>query len=209
MAMSAWFTIHPKRHEFAITLVFYIGHRILPNGIMFHWAKAVAILEMPNRTNVHTLRSFIILCNYYRIYVQDFSTIVHPLYALLKKDVVWTWSEEAQEAFNTFKEKLLEFPILRRPDFSKAFILHMIGMLLVLVLFLANLMRKARNMLLLMHPEVTIRLRVTTLHMKGNVLLLYGLSYISGPIFMAPSSLCIPSTSLSSGWWPMISLLVN
>jgi hypothetical protein len=199
MAMSAWFTIHPKRHEFAITLVFYIGHRILPNGIMFHWAKAVAILEMPNRTNVHTLRSFIILCNYYRIYVQDFSTIVHPLYALLKKDVVWTWSEEAQEAFNTFKEKLLEFPILRRPDFSKAFILHMIGMLLVLVLFLANLMRKARNMLLLMHPEVTIRLRVTTLHMKGNVLLLYGLSYISGPIFMAPSSLCIPSTSLSSG----------
>jgi hypothetical protein len=43
---------------------------------------------------------------------------------LLKKDVVWTWSEEAEEAFNTFKEKVLEFPILRRPDFSKIFILH-------------------------------------------------------------------------------------
>jgi len=124
MAMSAWFTIHLKRREFAITLVFYIGHRILPNGIMFHWAKVVAILEMPNPTNVHTLKSFIRLCNYCRIYVQDFSTIVHPLYALLKKDVAWTWSEEAQEAFNTLKEKLLEFPILRRPDFSKVFILH-------------------------------------------------------------------------------------
>ncbi len=79
---------------------------------------------MPNPTNVHTLRNFIRLCNYYRIYVQDFSTIVHPLYALLKKDVAWTWSEEAHEAFNTLKEKLLEFPILRRPDFSKVFILH-------------------------------------------------------------------------------------
>jgi hypothetical protein len=43
---------------------------------------------------------------------------------LLKKDVAWTWSEEAQEAFNTLKEKLSEFPILRRPDFSKVFILH-------------------------------------------------------------------------------------
>jgi hypothetical protein len=43
---------------------------------------------------------------------------------LLKKDVVWTWSEEAQEAFNTLKEKLSKFPILRRPDFSKVFILH-------------------------------------------------------------------------------------
>jgi hypothetical protein len=91
---------------------------------MVHWAKVVAILEMPNPTDVHTLKSFIGLCNYYRIYVQDFSTIVHPLYALLKKDVAWTWSEKAQEAFNTLKEKLLELPILRRPNFSKVFILH-------------------------------------------------------------------------------------
>jgi hypothetical protein len=57
--------IHPKNCEFAVTSVIYLGHRILPNGIMAHWAKVVAILEMPNPTDVHTLRSFIGLCNYY------------------------------------------------------------------------------------------------------------------------------------------------
>jgi hypothetical protein len=87
--------IHPKKCEFVITLVVYLGHRILPNGIMVHWAKVVAILEMPNPIDVHTLKSLIRLCNYYRIYVQDFSIIAHPFYALLKKDVTWTWSEEA------------------------------------------------------------------------------------------------------------------
>ncbi len=46
------------------------------------------------------------------------------LYALLKKDVAWTWSEEAQEAFNTLKEKLSNFPIMTRLDFNKVFILH-------------------------------------------------------------------------------------
>jgi hypothetical protein len=30
-------------------------------------------------------------------------------------------------------------------------------------------------------------------------LLLYGSTYISSPIFMAPISFCIPTTSLSSG----------
>jgi len=50
-----------------------------------------------------------------------------------------------------------------------------------------------------MHPEATTRLRVTTFHTRGSVLLLYGLSYILGPIFMAPSSFYIPTTSLSSG----------
>jgi hypothetical protein len=87
--------IHPKKCEFVVTSIVYLRHRILPNGIMVHWAKVVAILEMPNPTYVHTLRSFIGLCNYYRIYIQDFSIIVHPLYALLKKDVAWTCSEEA------------------------------------------------------------------------------------------------------------------
>ncbi len=86
--------IHPKKCEFVVTLVVYFRHKILPNGIMAHWAKVVSILEMPNPTNVHTLKSFIEQCNYYRIYVQDFNTIVHPLYALLKKDVAWTWNEE-------------------------------------------------------------------------------------------------------------------
>ncbi len=56
---------------------------------------------MLNPTDVHTLKSFIKLCNYYKIYVLEFNIIIHPLYALLKKDVAWTWSEEAQETFNT------------------------------------------------------------------------------------------------------------
>ncbi len=87
--------IHPKKYELNATSIVYIGHKILPNGIMVHWAKVVAILKMSNPTNVHTLRSFIELCNYYRIYVQDFNTIAHPLYALLKKDVAYTWTKDA------------------------------------------------------------------------------------------------------------------
>jgi hypothetical protein len=116
--------IHPKKCDFAITSVIYLGHIILPNGIMVHWAKVIAISKMPNPTNVHTLRSFIELCNYYKIYVQDFSTIAHLLYALLKKDVAWTRSDKAKEALNRFKEKILDFPILRRHDFNMVSILH-------------------------------------------------------------------------------------
>jgi len=79
--------IHLKKCEFVVISIIYLRHKILPNGIMAHWAKVVAILEMPNTTDVHTLRSFIGLCNYYMIYVQNFSIIAHPLYMLLKKYV--------------------------------------------------------------------------------------------------------------------------
>jgi hypothetical protein len=35
--------IHPKKCEFVVTSIIYLGHKILPNGIMAHWAKVVAI----------------------------------------------------------------------------------------------------------------------------------------------------------------------
>jgi hypothetical protein len=40
--------IHPKKCEFVVTSIVYLGHKILLNGIMAHWAKVVAILEMLN-----------------------------------------------------------------------------------------------------------------------------------------------------------------
>jgi hypothetical protein len=103
-----------------MTSVVYLGHRILPNG-MAHWSKVIAILEMRNPIDVHTLRSFIGLCNYYMIYVQNFSIIAHPLYALFKKDVAWTWSEKAHEAFNTLKEKLSKLCLYFRSMSSTLF----------------------------------------------------------------------------------------
>jgi hypothetical protein len=36
--------IHPKKCEFAVTSIVYLRHIILPNGIMAHWGKVVAIL---------------------------------------------------------------------------------------------------------------------------------------------------------------------
>ncbi len=183
----------------AVTLVVYLRHRILPNGIMAHWAKVVAILEMPNPTDVHMLRSFIGLCNYYRIYVQDFSTIAHPLYALLRRMLFGHGVKRFKKLSTHSRKSFQSSPFWEYLISTRFSFYTLTWVLLVLELFLANLMRKARNMLLPMHLETTTRLRATTLHTKGSALLLYGSTYISSPIFMAPISFCIPTTSLSSG----------
>ncbi len=86
-----------------------------------------------------------------------------------------------------------------KTHFGSSSFYTLIGVLLVLELFLANLMRKVKNMLSPMHPEATTRLRATTLHTRGSALLLYESSYILGPMFMALISLCIPTTNLLNG----------
>jgi hypothetical protein len=61
--------------------------------------------------------------SYYRRFVPNFSHIAAPLHRLLKKDTVYEWTVEKEQAFQTLKGKLISVPILKYPDFNQPFIL--------------------------------------------------------------------------------------
>ncbi|CAM6113779.1 unnamed protein product [Calypogeia fissa] len=115
---------HPKKCEFGVTTIVYLGHRVIPNGLMLEEAKVLSISSMKAPTDVNKLRIFLGLCNYYRTHVEQFSTIANPLNQFLKKDTPWCWIEERQAAFDKLKQVLMTHPVLRRPNFSIPFILH-------------------------------------------------------------------------------------
>lgn len=88
--------------------VVYLGHRISKDGLQPTEEKVKAVTETPQATNVSELRAFLGLVNYYGKFMQNLSTLLAPLYALLQKKVPWEWREEEQEAF----EALLKSPKL-------------------------------------------------------------------------------------------------
>jgi len=49
---------------------------------------------------------------YYRCFVKDFSSIAAPLFALMKKNVEFVWTDECQTALDTLKELLTSAPML-------------------------------------------------------------------------------------------------
>ena len=53
----------------------------------------------------------------------NFSHIAAPLHRLLKKDAVYEWTVENEQAFQILKGKLMLAPILKYPDFAQPFIL--------------------------------------------------------------------------------------
>ena len=48
---------------------------------------------------------------YFSGYIPFYAWIVAPLFALLKKDTAWKWSEIEQEAFDLAKEALVNSPV--------------------------------------------------------------------------------------------------
>src|SRR5215471_6787003 len=56
--------------------------------------------------------------------MKDFSRLADPLYDLLKKDAPYEWTNHQQQSFDFLKQKLIEAPIVRYPDFTKPFFLY-------------------------------------------------------------------------------------
>ncbi|KAH9753791.1 Endonuclease [Citrus sinensis] len=110
-----------EKCSFAQQEVEFLGHKIAGGKIMMENAKVKAILDWEPPSKVPELRSFLGLVNYYRRFIKGYSTKAAPLTDMLKKNIMWHWSEECQRAFEELKKAISEEPVLALPDHTKPF----------------------------------------------------------------------------------------
>ncbi|GFX49644.1 transposon Tf2-11 polyprotein [Trichonephila clavipes] len=63
--------------------------------------------------DVKELQRFLGSINVYQKFIKDYAKLRVPLNKLLKKDAIWNWSHECQEAYQKLKNSLISKPILK------------------------------------------------------------------------------------------------
>ena len=76
------------------------------------------ILSYPVPVDVARVCQFLGLASYYHCFVPGFAKAAVPLYALLKKDAKFYWTEKCQESFDCLKKLLVTAPTLAYPQFQ-------------------------------------------------------------------------------------------
>ena len=107
-----------EKFTFAAREVSYLGHRVTEEGLLPDPSLPAGIREIDPPKNATEVRSFLGLASYYCRYVKNFTAIAGPLHALTRKDAVFHWSSECQDAFDRLKTLLTTSPITAFPDFS-------------------------------------------------------------------------------------------
>ena len=106
--------LRAKKHKchFMQPQVSFLGHLIDKEGLHPIPAKVKAIQDTPKPKNVAQLKSYLGLLTYYEKFLPNLSTVLAPLYHLLKKSTRWTWSADLEQAFMKSKDLLLSSKLL-------------------------------------------------------------------------------------------------
>ncbi|XP_022816983.1 uncharacterized protein K02A2.6-like [Spodoptera litura] len=109
---DAGLTLQKEKCMFFKDEVNYLGYVINKDGLHKSPQKIKAMIEAPVPSNINQLQSFLGLVNYYRNFVPNASSILSPMYELLKKSSRWCWTQKHDEAFTAIKSCLASDQVL-------------------------------------------------------------------------------------------------
>ena len=110
--------------DFWLKEISFLGHIVSTEGIRVDPVKIEAVVNWKSPQSVTEVRSFLGLAGYYRRFVKGFSVIASSLTKLLRKGVMFEWSDKCQNSFEQLKEMLVEAPVLTQPTSGKEYTLY-------------------------------------------------------------------------------------
>ena len=107
---------------FAASEVEYVGFLLSEEGIRPQSKLTEAILSFGTPRNKKEVKRFLGMAGFYREFIEHFATMADPLNQLTKDSVVFVWSIECVEAFESLKKALASAPVLAFPRTNTEFI---------------------------------------------------------------------------------------
>ena len=98
-----------------------IGHMIYAAELEVDQAKVSIIRNLIPPTIVKGIRIFLGHAGFYKRFIRDFSKIARPLCRLLEKDAKFNFDDSCQNYFEEIKSRLVEAPIMAKPDWNREF----------------------------------------------------------------------------------------
>ncbi len=116
--------VKAEKCEFHAQSVSFLGFIVSAGEIKPDPAKVDAVAKWPVPETRKALQRFLGFANFYRRFIRDFGQVAAPLTALTSTKVPFTWSAQAQEAFDNLKSRFISAPVLSTPDSERQFIVE-------------------------------------------------------------------------------------
>ena len=109
--------INVTKSKLGVSELEFLGYHVDASGIRPMDSKVQTIHDFPRPTSQRKLREFLGLVNFYRRFLPNGATLLHPLNQLLARSTSRTldWSDAAVKAFEATKDALAQATLLVHP----------------------------------------------------------------------------------------------
>jgi len=105
--------VSPEKCEWRKEEVEFLGYLIGREGIKMSQEKVQAVLDWKSPASLVEVQQFLGFANFYRRFIENYSKVARPLTELTKKTAdTWSWTSEAELAFQELKQRFTSAPIL-------------------------------------------------------------------------------------------------
>lgn len=117
-------TVNLNKCKFFRPELEYLGHVVDRFGLRVNPAKVSAITAFPTPKTKKEVRRFLGMSSWYRRFIENFASKAAPLNQLTSTkpgSPKFSWSPEAEKAFNSLKAAISTAPVLARPRYDLPF----------------------------------------------------------------------------------------
>ena len=110
---EAGLQVNINKCKFKVKSMKYLGFIIKAGkALCMDPAKVKAIIEWVAPTTAKGVLGFLSFANFYQHFIRGFSETTTPLTGLMKKDMKFKWTQEANNAFKRLKKAFISAPML-------------------------------------------------------------------------------------------------
>uniref|UniRef100_A0A4W6E7Z3 Gypsy retrotransposon integrase-like protein 1 n=1 Tax=Lates calcarifer TaxID=8187 RepID=A0A4W6E7Z3_LATCA len=86
--------------------------------------KVKAVVNWVTPTSRREVQRFLGFANFYRKFIRNFSSLAAPLHQLTSSKNKFSWSLQAEQAFQMLKQRFATAPVLTQPDAQRQFVVE-------------------------------------------------------------------------------------
>ena len=116
--------VKAEKCEFHKSTVSFLGFVVSAGKVGMDSEKVQAVQNWPTPASKKEVQRFLGFANFYRRFIRNFSLVATPLHALTSEKTPFSWSPQAETAFQHLKNIFTSAPVLTLPDPERQFVVE-------------------------------------------------------------------------------------
>lgn len=116
--------VKAEKCDFHVSSMSFLGLIVVEGEVRMDPEKVIAVINWPTLSCRKEVQHFLGFANFYRRFIENFSSVASTLHALTSSKTLFSWGQAGETAFQQLKRSFTTAPVVVLPDSNLQFLVE-------------------------------------------------------------------------------------